>query len=133
MRGMKLAALYLVTSVATAFHVFYQMMWTIWGAPINPLHYVSMIGSAILLVSSAIALFRSHVAAKVGTVGIIAAWCFYGPALVYSYFDSGFWNGLWSAFSNGQYVPALGAIISPLLLTACTVYTWYFLKGPSVS
>jgi hypothetical protein len=133
MRDMKLAALYLVTSVATAFHVFYQMMWTIWGAPRNPFHYVSMIGSAILLVSAVIALFRPRVAARVGMVGCVAAWCFYGPALVYSYFDLGFWNGLWSAFSTKQYVPAVGAIISPILLTACTVYTSYFLKGPSAS
>jgi hypothetical protein len=60
-------------------------------------------------------------------------WCFYGPALVYSYFDLGFWNGLWSAFSTRQYVPVVGAIICPILLIACTVYTSYFLKGPTVS
>jgi hypothetical protein len=131
MRGMRLAALYLVTAIMTAVHVLYLLLGGLYGAPTTATQYVSLVGSVILFVAGAIAFFSSRVAAIIALIGSLAMWCFYVPALVHSFF--GFWDNLRLAFSLRQYVPAVGAIACPLLLAICTIYTWHFLRSPRVS
>jgi len=111
---MKALALYLVTGVVTGFHVFYLMMLAIWGAPISPLQYVSMMGSAGLLVASVVAVFKPRLASEIALAGAIAIWSFYIPALVVD-----FWRLVTGAFA---FKDELIAITPILLLAICTGY-----------
>src|SRR5579864_3177481 len=81
---MKAAFLYLITAIVTGIYVFYLASWSIWGAPRNPLHYVSFFGSLALVSAGFIAPFRPRAAAIVALAGSCIAWCFFAPAIIYS-------------------------------------------------
>ncbi|HXQ24917.1 MAG TPA: hypothetical protein VN822_00775 [Candidatus Acidoferrales bacterium] len=126
---MKAAALYLVTAVVTGVYVFYLAMETIWGAPRFALHYVSFSGSCLLVVASMAAPFRWRAGAIVALTGSAAVWCFFAPAIIYwTIMPFTFWAGMKDSFLFHDYVPALGPLVSPILLTASTTYAIYLLK-----
>jgi len=72
--------LYFVTSVATGFHVF-TLLFAAYGAPLNPLELVSLLGSFCLLIAAYISLFRPHAAGRLALIACLLMWCFYGPAV----------------------------------------------------
>ena len=72
--------LYFVTGVATGFHV-YTLLFAAYGAPLNPLELVSLLGSLCLLIAAYISLFRPHAAGRLALIACLLMWCFYGPAI----------------------------------------------------
>ena len=72
--------LYSVTGVATGFHV-YTLLFAAYGAPVNPLELVSLLGSLCLLIAAYLSLFRPRAAGRVALIGCLLMWCFYAPAI----------------------------------------------------
>ena len=72
--------LYLVTGVATGIHVF-TLLFAAYGAPVNPLELVSLLGSFCLLIAAYLSLFRPHAAGRLALIACLLMWCFYGPAV----------------------------------------------------
>lgn len=72
--------LYFVTGVATGFHVF-TLLFAAYGAPLNPLELVSLLGSFCLLIAAYVSLFRPHTAGRMALIACLLMWCFYGPAV----------------------------------------------------
>ena len=119
---MKASALYLVTAIATGVHVFYLAMWSIWGAPKNPLHYVVFAGCVVLAIAALVAPFRPRAAAILALVGSIAALFFYVPALIYTSLVSlAYGAAIKDAIRSGEYLEAVGPIVAVILLVVCTV------------
>lgn len=71
---------YFVTGVAASFHV-YTLMFAAYGAPLNPLELVSLLGSFCLLIAAYLSLFRPHAAGRLALIACLLMWCFYGPAV----------------------------------------------------
>lgn len=74
-------ALYLITGIATAAPVIYALEWAVWGAPIVATKYLSLLGSATLLVAAFTSLFERRIAARIALVGVLAIWSLYLPAI----------------------------------------------------
>jgi hypothetical protein len=108
-------ALYVLTAVVTGLHVFYLMMWAIWGAPTSPLQYVSLIGSVVLLLSAVAAFFNRRLAAAIAIVGSVMVWSFYAPALVFDF------TRLLGLLLHAP-KEVLSTMIPILLLAVCTFY-----------
>jgi hypothetical protein len=128
---MKALALYLATAIVTGLLAFYLAMEMIWGAPLNPLHYVSFLGSVLLFIASLTAPFSPRVGAKIAVAGSIATWCLYGPAIVSSIlmpFTT--WQSIKFDLKFREYVPVVGLLAGPILLVAATVYAIAVLKRP---
>lgn len=73
-------ALYFVAAVATGFHV-YTLLFAAYGAPLNPLELVSLLGSFCLLIAAYLSLFKPHAAGRLALIACLLMWCFYGPAI----------------------------------------------------
>ncbi|MGA8623024.1 MAG: hypothetical protein WB660_31430 [Candidatus Sulfotelmatobacter sp.] len=73
--------LYFVAGAVTGFQVYTLLSFAVYGAPINPLELVALLGSFCLLIAAYISLFKPHAAAKLALVSALAIWCFYGPAI----------------------------------------------------
>jgi hypothetical protein len=131
---MKASVLYLATAITSAVHVIYLAGWGIWGAPTNRLYYVSFAGSLVLGLATFLAPFRFRAAAIIGLIGSVAVWCFYAPALIYTFLlPSPSWSAVKQLLSYGEYVPALGPIAVPVLLSICTAYAALRLRRPRIS
>ncbi len=76
--------LYFVTGIITGFHVYTLMLLSLYGVPINPLEFVSLLGSLCLLIAAYLSLFNPRAAAKVALLASLLIWCFYAPALAKS-------------------------------------------------
>lgn len=74
--------LYFVAGVITGFHVYALLALTVYGAPFNPLEFVSLFGSFLLLIAACISLFRPYAAARVALIACLLIWSFYAPATV---------------------------------------------------
>jgi hypothetical protein len=70
-------ALFLITGVLTAAHVYYLLSWAVWGAPTHPLQFVSLLGSMLLVLAAFVALFNLRISRKLATIGLVAIWPFY--------------------------------------------------------
>jgi hypothetical protein len=131
---MKALVLYLTTAIATGAHVFYLAMWSILGAPKNPLHYVVFAGCVILASAALLAPFRQRAAAILALVGSIAALFFYVPALIYtSLMPFTYGAALKDAIRSGEYLEALGPTVAVILLMACAIYAIRRLMRASAS
>jgi hypothetical protein len=73
--------LYFVAGVVTGFHVYTLLAMALYGVPANPLEFVSLVGSLLLVIAAMISLFRPHAAARVALIGSLLIWSFYGPAI----------------------------------------------------
>lgn len=73
--------LYFVTGLVTGFHVYTLLALAVYGVPINPLEFVSLLGSLCLLIAAYLSLFKPNAAAKLALIAAIAMWSFYGPAI----------------------------------------------------
>jgi hypothetical protein len=82
-RGVMLAVveriLYFLTGLATGIQLWYSESQFIWGAPINPLHYVAFAGSVGLLIAAFTARREQFPLAAI--IGVILLWSFYFPFL----------------------------------------------------
>lgn len=72
--------LYFIAGVATGVHV-YTLLFAAYGAPVNPLELLSIVGSFCLLVAAYLSLFRPRAAGRVALIACLLMWCFYAPAL----------------------------------------------------
>ncbi|MGB6404297.1 MAG: hypothetical protein WBE31_04425 [Candidatus Sulfotelmatobacter sp.] len=75
--------LYFVASIVTGFHV-YTLAVAIYGAQVNPLEIVSLLGSLCLLIAAYVSLFKPNAAAKIALLACLMIWSFYGPAIAKS-------------------------------------------------
>lgn len=73
--------LYFVTAIVTGFHLYSFLSLAEYGAPLNPLELVGLLGSLGFLVAAYISLFRPYIAARVALIAALAIWCFYAPAI----------------------------------------------------
>jgi hypothetical protein len=73
--------LYFLTAIVTGFHLYSLLSLAEYGAPLNPLELVALLGSLGFLVAAYISLFRPHAAARVALIAALAVWCFYAPAI----------------------------------------------------
>lgn len=101
--------LYFVAGVATGFHVYTLLALTVYGVPFNSLEFVSLLGSAGLLIAAFISLFKPYAAARIALIACLMTWSFYGPAIanvVRTKFDK---HGALSANPNNRWTqpPAL--------------------------
>jgi hypothetical protein len=76
--------LYFITGIITGFHVYTLMLLSLYGVPINPLEFVSLLGSLCLLIAAYLSLFKPRAAAKLALLASLSIWCFYAPALAKS-------------------------------------------------
>ena len=97
----------------TAYTSFYQMMWSIWGAPINPLGYVSLLGSTLLFGGAISCVFSERIAGYIALAGLFFCWAFYLPGALMTN-----WLLLPRAGKEG-----IAAVASLLLLIITTFYT----------
>lgn len=72
--------LYFVTGVATGFHVC-TLLFAAYGAPLNPLELVSLLGSFCLVIAAYVSFLRPHAAGRLALIACLLMWCFYGPAI----------------------------------------------------
>jgi hypothetical protein len=72
--------LYLVTGLATGFHV-YTLLFAAYGAPVKPLELVSLLGSFCLIIAAYLSLSRPYAAGRVALIACLLMWCFYAPAI----------------------------------------------------
>lgn len=75
--------LYFVTGIVTGFHV-YTLAVAIYGARLNPLELVSLLGSLCLLIAAYVSLSKPNAAAKIALLACLMIWGFYGPAIAKS-------------------------------------------------
>ncbi len=126
---MKWALLYVVTAIVTGAYSFYQLMWMIWGAPVNVLSCAALLGAAALFAAGILALFRSRASAWVGLAGAILVWVDYGPLLVVAAFAPyTFLSSLQFHLKFHDYVPAAGLVLGAILLVLATIHTIYALR-----
>jgi hypothetical protein len=91
------------------------------GAPVNPLNCAALLGSVTLLAAGVLTLFRARIGVKLGLVGALLLWVFYGPLTVVSIgmpFSTRLEMQTFVSF--GDYVPLAGMFV-PILLVASTV------------
>lgn len=73
--------IYSVTAVLTGFHVYVLLSYAVYGAPVNLLELVCLLGSFCMLVAAYISLFRPRAAARLALIAALTMWSFYGPAI----------------------------------------------------
>ena len=73
--------LYFVTGVVTGFHLYTLLSFAVYGAPVNWLELVALLGSFCLLIAAFVSLFRPAGAARLALVACLLMWCFYAPAI----------------------------------------------------
>jgi hypothetical protein len=73
--------LYLITGIATAAPVVYALGWAVWGAPIVATEYISLLGSATLVVAAFVSLIKWRIAARIALAAVLAIWSLYLPAI----------------------------------------------------
>lgn len=109
--------LYAITGVATGAQVFSLVMWAVWGKPVHPLQYVSLLGSVALTAAAFFSVWRPRQAAWVALAALVPVWSFYGPALIKSV----------KVAVAGRGFP-LPIFLPPALLLLTTCYA--FMAGP---
>jgi hypothetical protein len=75
--------LYFVAGIVTGFNV-YTLALAMYGARLNPLELVSLMGSLCLLIAAYVSLSKPNAAAKIALLASLMIWCFYGPAIAKS-------------------------------------------------
>jgi hypothetical protein len=75
--------LYFVAGIVTGLHV-YTLALAMYGAQLNPLELVSLLGSLCLLAAAYVSLSKPNAAAKIALLASLMIWCFYGPAIAKS-------------------------------------------------
>jgi hypothetical protein len=131
---MKWVPLYALTALVTGLHNVYGLMDMVNGAPINLLNCISLLGSATLLGAAFLLPFWQSFAAKVGLAGSILSWVYYGPLIVASLVAPfSIWLDIRTFITFRDYVPLMGVLFGPVLLTACTVHSTIFLRRSRAS
>jgi hypothetical protein len=75
--------MYGATALATGVQLWWLMSWAIWGAPINPLEILGLLGSVVLLVAAVSGLRRHSSVQRTALCGLLLLWTAYAP-LMYS-------------------------------------------------
>jgi hypothetical protein len=126
---MKWAAIYALTALITGLHNFYWLMAMVYGAPINILNCISLLGSAALLGAAILMALRPHSAGWVGLLGSIFSWVFYASLILVSFvMPFRTWHEIQLDVSFHEYIPLVGRFLGPVLLILCTVYSAMLLK-----
>ncbi len=102
--------IYLVAGLTTGWQVFQQIMWSVWGAPTNPIQFVGLLGAWGLDVAGVLALKKQKASLVIGAFGLLGLWIFYVPAL---------YQTIHSA-QDAATEPFV--FVAPALLVAATVY-----------
>jgi hypothetical protein len=106
------AVLFLVTAVATGWQVSRFMMWGVWGKPADPLEFVAIAGSWVLVYGAAAAYDGAIRKTTIGAgLGCVLLWVFYARAI---------WTTA-RATSSGTAVVDPLAFVPPALLIASTL------------
>jgi hypothetical protein len=117
-------SLYFVTALVTGLHNFFLLMLIVNGAPLNLLNCAALVGSAVLLVAAVLMSYQSRVAGKIGLLGSLLLWIYYGPLVVITLgmpFTSR--AEVQTLISDHDFVPLYGRLLGPILLIACTVHS----------
>ncbi len=77
------SAIYGATGIATGVQLWWLMSWAIWGVPLNPLEYVGLLGSAVLLTAAVLGLRKRRNAKFLASGGLLLLWPFYA-ILIYA-------------------------------------------------
>jgi hypothetical protein len=72
--------LYLIAGALTGFQVYSLLALGVYGAPVSPLEFLSLLGSLVLIVAAYLSLWKPRVAARVALLAALTIWCFYAPA-----------------------------------------------------
>jgi hypothetical protein len=83
------SSIYGATAIATGIQLWWLMSWAIWGAPINPLEYVGLLGSIVLLVATVLGLKKYHNVQFIALFGLIMLWPIYGLLMYTTWLKSG--------------------------------------------
>jgi hypothetical protein len=71
------SVIYGVTAIVTGVQLWWLMSWAIWGAPTNPLEYIGLIGSVVLLVATFLGLRRHRTVQFIALCGLLLLWPVY--------------------------------------------------------
>lgn len=74
--------LYLIAGALTGFQVYALLALGVYGAPVSPLEFLSLLGSLVLIAAAYLSLWKPCVAARVALLAALTIWCFYAPATV---------------------------------------------------
>ncbi|MGC0777808.1 MAG: hypothetical protein WCD68_11420, partial [Candidatus Acidiferrum sp.] len=69
--------IYGATAIATGVQLWWLMSWAIWGAPLSPLEYIGLLGSAVLLVAAVVGLRKRRIVHFLALGGLLLLWPFY--------------------------------------------------------
>lgn len=126
---MKTSALYLATAVVTAFYGVYEALWIIWGAPLNPLACVSLVGSAVFLVAAARRPWSEYSAAIIALVACSLVACLYVFTVTVGIIDPfSAWQEIRDMASYGKFAPLTGLIAGPFLIAGTAIHATLVLK-----
>jgi hypothetical protein len=126
---MKWIPLYALTALLTGLHNVYGLMSMVNGAPINLLNCISLLGSAALLAAAFLVSLRPSLAVKVGLMGSIFSWVYYGPLIVASLVAPfSVRLDIKTSIVFHDYIPLVGTLFGPVLLIACTVHSALFFR-----
>jgi hypothetical protein len=53
------------------------MSWALWGAPLNPLEYIGLLGSLVLLIAAVLGFRRDSKIQSIAVCGLLLLWPFY--------------------------------------------------------
>ena len=73
--------IYFAAGALAGYHVYTLMALAVYGAPLNPLEFVALLGSVGLLIASYVSVFRPYAAARIALIAALMVWSFYGPAI----------------------------------------------------
>ncbi len=76
--------LYLLAGALTAIQVYALLTLGVYGAPVSPLEFLSLLGSLVLIVAAYLALWKPRLAARVALLAALVIWCFYAPATLHA-------------------------------------------------
>ena len=115
-------SLYLITALVTGLHNFYWLMDMVNGASLNALNLTALIGSLTLVVAAVLKAYGTRVAVKIGVVGSLLLWVYYGPLIFVGLsMPSTAQSQIREFISDQNYDPLFGILLGPILLIACTV------------
>jgi hypothetical protein len=73
--------LYLSTGIISAVPVLYALSWAVWGSPVSPAEFISLLGSLLFVIAAFTSRSNRRLAARRASVAAIAVWSFYLPAI----------------------------------------------------
>jgi hypothetical protein len=117
-RAFLIKSLYFATGLATAFQLYWLMMWAIWGRQTRTIEYVAMLGSGVLILAATFWPTAKRMAHAVALIGAGLLWLVYGPGIGELFDPTSHWPEEWL----GKLI-----IVGPLFLLTLSTFCSIFL------